>query len=414
MDYQATVAWLEAVPLYGKKDGLSGIKRLLDLLGRPQDQLRFIHVAGTNGKGSCCAMLSQILRENGYRVGLYTSPHLVAYTERIQIDGRPVVEEIWARLGQKVKETAESMQAAGENHPTFFELITAMAMFYFAEEKVDIVVLETGVGGRLDATNVISHPELCLITSISLDHTKVLGSSLPEIAKEKAGILKENVPVVLAENPSDVALVVKEQADKLNCSFFQVDTEAALIKNPDALAALALSGDYQRKNLAAVITAIELLEQAGWQLQRENILEGLRKVQWPGRMEEGYFSGKPLLLDGAHNPAGAEALAAYLTAHYKPGSCTLVFAALGKKDIAGVLIPLRECPAIGRAVFTTLEGEDNRGYFEAVWMNKEQDRKCFQAESPEAALQKAASLPETEQIVGAGSLYLVGEIKTIL
>ena len=182
MDYEAYIQWLEAVPMYGQKDGIHNMEKLMDRLGNPQDQIPVIHVAGTNGKGSCCAMLAQILKESGYKVGLYTSPHLVEYTERIQVDGVAISKEDWVQLGLVVKETAQAIAQEGGNHATFFELITAIGFLYFVRQKVDIIVLETGVGGRLDATNVVKNPALCLITSISLDHTKVLGNSLEQIA----------------------------------------------------------------------------------------------------------------------------------------------------------------------------------------------------------------------------------------
>ena len=188
MTFQEYIHWLEGVPMYGKKDGTHNMEKLMARFGDPQDQIPVIHVAGTNGKGSCCAMLSQILQESGYKVGMYTSPHLVDYTERVRVNGTPIAKEDWVKIGLQVKEAAEAIAAAGENHATFFELVTSIGFLYFVQEKVDVILLETGVGGRLDATNVVKEPKLCVITSISLDHTKVLGDTLPQIAAEKAGI----------------------------------------------------------------------------------------------------------------------------------------------------------------------------------------------------------------------------------
>ena len=217
MTYTDFIEWLEAVPMYGKKDGFHNMEKLLARFDDPQDQIPVIHVAGTNGKGSCCAMLAQILRESGYSVGLFTSPHLVEYTERIQVDGKQIPKEEFLKIGQEVKAAAEAIAAEGHNHATFFELITATAFVYFYRCKVDVIVLETGVGGRLDATSVVKEPKLCLITSISLDHTKVLGDTLPQIAGEKAGIIRPGAPVVLAENQPSVQAVVKAEADKNGC-----------------------------------------------------------------------------------------------------------------------------------------------------------------------------------------------------
>ncbi|MCI8633368.1 MAG: bifunctional folylpolyglutamate synthase/dihydrofolate synthase [Lachnospiraceae bacterium] len=410
MDYQSYITWLETVPLYGKKDGVRNMVSLLQELGNPQRQMPVIHVAGTNGKGSCCAMLAQILRESGYRVGLYTSPHLVEYTERIQLDGRQIEKERWLAIGLEVKAAAEKIAAAGENHATFFEIITAMAFSFFASEKADVVVLETGVGGRLDATNVIESPELCLITSISLDHTKVLGETLPEIAAEKAGIIKRGVPVVLAENPREVQQVVQQQAEDVGSDFYYAPAEL------EEIPPLRLAGAYQQQNAAAVLRCAQLLLQKGWRITEETIRRGLANTHWPGRMERSQFQGKPLLLDGAHNPGGAHMLAEYLEKQYEKGSCTLVFSALAKKDAEHILGQLRDCSAIGRVVFTCIDGEDQTEAFVRIWQASAEGRsKSFCCvKQPQNALETAVHMPETELTVCAGSLYLIGEIESVI
>lgn len=410
MDYQSYITWLETVPLYGKKDGVRNMVSLLRELGNPEKQMPVIHVAGTNGKGSCCAMLAQILKESGYRVGLYTSPHLVEYTERIRLDGRPVAKEKWLAIGLEVKEAAEKIAAVGENHATFFEIITAMAFLFFAREKADIVVLETGVGGRLDATNVVDAPDVCLITSISLDHTKVLGETLPEIAAEKAGIIKPGVPVVLAENPQEVREVIRRRAETQASSFYYAPEGAG--ETPP----LRLAGEYQRQNAAAVLCCAQLLQQKGWRITKESMSRGFANTHWPGRMEESSFQGKPLLLDGAHNPGGAHMLAQYLEKQYEKGSCTLLFSALAKKDAERILGQLRDCAAIGRAVFTCIEGEDQTEEFVRIWQTSAEGRRknfcCIK--QPEKALETAVHMPETELTVCAGSLYLIGEIERVI
>lgn len=428
MTYTDFINWLEAVPMYGKKDGFHNMEKLLARFDDPQDQIPVIHVAGTNGKGSCCAMLAQILRESGYSVGLFTSPHLVEYTERIQVDGKQIPKEEFLQIGQEVKAAAEAIAAEGHNHATFFELITATAFVYFYRCGVDVIVLETGVGGRLDATSVVKEPKLCLITSISLDHTKVLGDTLPQIAGEKAGIIRPGAPVVLAENQPEVQAVVKAEADRNACRYcYSGDVQWVAeghYRHDDfdyEQLEVALIGDYQVQNVSAVLCAVNFLQKAGWRITEETLRLGLKHTRWPGRMERREFEGRPILLDGAHNPSGAQMLADYLDGHYAPGSCDLVFSALAKKDISGIIQPLKQCAAIGQVFFTCIHGEDQLQELAAMWQQGREaakeagaDRSIRCIASPKEALQAAVHQPDTELTVCAGSLYLVGEIEAIL
>lgn len=433
MDYEAYIQWLEAVPMYGQKDGIHNMEKLMGRLGNPQDQIPVIHVAGTNGKGSCCAMLAQILKESGYKVGLYTSPHLVEYTERIQVDGVAISKEDWVQLGLIVKETAQAIAQEGGNHATFFELITAIGFLYFVRQKVDIIVLETGVGGRLDATNVVKNPALCLITSISLDHTKVLGNSLEQIAGEKAGIIQPGAPVVLAANDPVVQAVVGARAAQLGSPFYDSgwvqSGESGHYHNGhfcyDHLET-ALIGDYQVQNTKAVLSAVTILQQQGWKITEETLRRGLANTRWPGRMEKRCYRGQTVLLDGAHNPSGAQMLSDYLANHRQGQSCTLVFSALAKKDVTGILLPLQNCKAIDQVIFTSIDGENQMEEFARIWLKGRQAAKDGEEEmqpiciaDPREALEKAALLQEGKKeqdgwIVCAGSLYLVGEIEAIL
>lgn len=429
MTYEAYLEWLEQVPLYGQKDGIRNMQALMARFGDPQDQIPVIHVAGTNGKGSCCAMLAQILQESGRHVGLYTSPHLVDYTERIQVDGQPISRTDWVKIGLEVKEAAEAIDAEGGNHATYFEIITAIGFLYFARRGVDVIVLETGVGGRLDATNVVKKPALCLITSISLDHTKVLGTTLPQIAAEKAGILQPGVPVVLAQNPPEVQAVVGEKACQLGCAFYYsgwVQTgpqerrfRSGLFDYADLQT--ALTGSYQVQNLCAVLCAVYFLQQQGWPITEDSLRCGLQNTRWPGRMERRTYRGRTLLLDGAHNPGGAGMLADYLAQQYPAGSCTLVSSALVKKDVAGILAPLRACPAIGRVIFTCIDGENQMQQLADIWQEgraaakEEGPAPAVCIAEPQKALDAAAETADGDGvIVCAGSLYLVGEIEAIL
>ena len=422
MKYQEYISWLEEVPLYGHKDGVNNIRKLMERMGNPQKAYRIIHVAGTNGKGSCCAMLSSVLSECGYRVGLFTSPHLIDYTERIQVDRNPIAKRDFVRIGQKVRHEIERMVQEGDNHCTFFEILTAMGFLYFAEQKVDVVVLETGVGGRLDATNIVEAPQLLLtlITSISLDHTKVLGDTVSLIAAEKAGIMRRDVPVVLSKNPAEVQQVVKERSKALGCSYTYAgvaDPSQLMRKGEDGeLHRIPLEGRYQRENVSAVLAALNILKKqrrkGRLEITEGAINRGLLKTSWPGRMQEKKLYGKKILLDGAHNPAGAEHLAEYLKMTYPVDSAILVFSALGKKDVSGILRVLRDCPAVSKAIFTRIHEEKNEDRFLEIW--QEEGASCIKpftiVPEPIEAVRFAAREKNTSLVVCAGSLYLIGEI----
>ncbi len=422
MKYQEYINWLEDVPLYGHKDGVNNIRKLMDRMGNPQEKYRIIHVAGTNGKGSCCAMLSSVLSECGLCVGLFTSPHLIDYTERIQVDRRPIARRDFVRIGQKVRREIEQMVREGENHCTFFEILTAMGFLYFAEQKVDVVVLETGVGGRLDATNIVEAPQLLLtlITSISLDHTKVLGDTVSLIAGEKAGIMRRNVPVVLSKNPAEVQQVVQERARALGCQYIyagEVEPSELMRRGEDGkLHPIPLEGLYQRENVSAVLAALAILKKQRRKghltITDDAIDRGLLKTVWPGRMQEKKLYGKKILLDGAHNPAGANHLAEYLKVTYPSECATLVFSALGKKDVSGILRVLRDCPAVGSAVFTRIHEEKNEDRFLEIWQEEGQEKvKSFTIiPEPIEAVRYAAREKKGSLVVCAGSLYLIGEI----
>lgn len=404
-DFTAFIHWLEDVPMYGHKDGTNNIRKLMKRMGDPQKKAKIVHVAGTNGKGSTCAMVASVLRESGLKVGLYTSPHLVTYTERIQVNGVNIPEGEMTRLGWLVKEEIGKMVAEGENHCTFFEILTAIGFLYFAEQKVDAIVLEVGVGGRMDATNIVEDPAVCIIASISLDHTKVLGDTLEAIAGEKAGILKPGRPVVLSENPLCVQEVVKARADEVGCPYVyapSLDLGAENYRIP-------LVGDYQRQNKQTALAALRILKKQGFPITEETLKEGLRKTAWPGRMQSMELDGQPLLLDGAHNPGGAGMLAAYLERNYPKESITLVFSALGKKDLSGILLPLRNCGAIKQAIFTCIHEEDNLDHFIQYW-EEGQGSKPYRINKVPMEAVKEAAAEKPPLVVIAGSLYLIGEI----
>lgn len=292
--------------------GLTRIIKLLENLGNPHHHVPVIHVAGTNGKGSVCAYISSVLKEAGYKVGRYTSPHLVDWTERICINEQQIFSEHLCQVLLEVK----SKVSSDKDSPTQFEILTAAAWLYFAQQKVDIAVIEVGLGGRLDATNVCSKPLVTIITSISKDHLQVLGSTVAEIAAEKAGILKTNCPVVIGELPREAEKVVRSRAEQLHCPLFLppvVDEISPGMARYDHFSyQLPLKGKIQLNNSSVAIAALKVLENQGWQIPDNAISKGIAKTKWLGRMQWSSWKNSKLLVDGAHNPGSALALRNYI------------------------------------------------------------------------------------------------------
>lgn len=330
---------------FGVHLGLQRIHQLLANLGNPHDQVAIIHVAGTNGKGSVCAYLSAVLTEAGYRVGCYTSPHLISWTERICLNQKPISSE---RLTQLLVQVQAAIPDKCDDSPTQFEVITAAAWLYFAQEQVDIAVIEVGLGGRLDATNVCDRPLATIITSISREHWQVLGPTLTHIATEKAGILKPHCPAIIGPVPPEAETVIQAKIQQLNCPVVWV--EPAKLETPEVETSigrelipkpidyiqqnspllpdtpksqvwanyqgikypLPLLGEIQLTNCAIAIATLQTLIHQGWQISPPAIASGMAKTIWPGRLQWTTYSHHPLLIDGAHNPAAAQALRQYV------------------------------------------------------------------------------------------------------
>jgi len=359
MTYAETLSHIYALGRFGMKPGLARITRLLGALGNPQEAFSCVHVVGTNGKGSSAAVLSSILSAGGHRTGLFTSPHLISFTERIRIDGAEIAEEEVARLAGRV-------MAAAPEGTTFFEIITALAALHFAEAGVRLAVFEAGMGGRLDATNALDGM-LTLITPVSLDHTDYLGSRVAEIAVEKAGICKAGSPIVSARQEPEAARVIERHAREIGSPLYICDDsfEAGWQEGTLWYRGLGfnlqglkpgVSGAYQKGNTACALAAAELLSGAGFPLAPWALAAGVERACWPGRMES--FPGTPrLLLDGAHNPAGAAALAEAL-AEIPRRRLIMVVGVMGDKELSGMLAPLLPladalfavAPAIDRAL----------------------------------------------------------------
>ncbi len=398
------------------KFGLESTRAVLQALGNPQDLFRSVHAAGTNGKGSTCAMIESALRESGFRTGLFTSPHLVEPTERIRIAGEAVSPADFARSFNLVHKESMALLEAGEleYHPTYFETVTIMAFVLFAEAGIDMAVLETGMGGRLDATNVV-HPELCIITPIDLDHQQWLGSTLAAIAGEKAGILQQGVPVVFSPQSTEVQAVLTARAAELKCPAIEaadqpilnlkVRPEGSSFEIDGVSYQCPLAGAHQVDNALTAIAALKLLG-----IRAETIQLGLFRTQWPGRLE---FVGRnpDILLDGAHNPAGAKALAAYLRDFQSGRKIVIVFGAMRDKsvsEISEIVFPLAS-----HLVFTqpasprSLPVAELEALAESVPSSSDPNIR--------GALDLVLSLvTPADLVLVTGSLYLVGEARSLL
>lgn len=416
MTYVEAIQWIESVSGQGRQRGLSRMEELMHRLGDPQKQLRFVHVAGTNGKGSACAMLASILRRAGYRTGLYTSPHLQRYNERINIDGKDCSDREFAAAAGIVQQAALGMQEP----PTEFETITAMAFVCFVAQHCDIVVLEVGLGGRIDATNVILQPEAAVIMNIGLEHTEYLGDTLEQIAWEKAGIIKPACQVAAYDVSLGVTAVYetvcRERQAKLHLArFWDIRVQESTVGRQVFSYGLyedlqlPLTGSHQLKNAAVVLEAVQLLKARGWEIGEAAVREGLLAVQWPARME--VLSHEPLiLLDGAHNPQCAAVLAESLQKLFLRKHIVFVTGVLRDKDYGAIM---REVLPLASS-FICLTPDSSRALpAESLrdWLSQRGAR-AFVCGSIEEGLAAACRQAGTEGLVVCfGSLYLAGAVR---
>lgn len=349
MDYQEALAYIHAVHWQGHKPGLDRTRALLAALGDPHKGLRFVHVAGTNGKGSTAAMLDSCLRCAGYRVGLFTSPYINRFNERIQVDGVPIPDGDLVRLVEQVRPAASAMTDV----PTEFELITALGMLYFAQERCDIVVLEVGLGGALDSTNVIDPPACAVITALGMDHVKELGPTLADIAAAKAGIIKPGSPVVSYGGAPEADRVIADAAAACGAPLTVADFARLTLRGAglegqtfdyDGLTCLTLPllARYQPRNAVVAIEALRALRARGWQIPDSAIRQGLAQVRWPGRFEL-LRRDPPFLLDGSHNAHGMRATADSLRALFPGEKFVFLVSIMADKDadeMLRLLLPL--------------------------------------------------------------------------
>ena len=396
------ISYLFGLEQFGIKFGLDNISTLVERLGHPERAFQSVHVAGTNGKGSVTAMVDAALRAAGHRSARYTSPHLVDLTERFVIDGRPVSEGALGAVVADLQRLAESLLEDGtlSAPPTFFEVTTVAAFELFRRAGVAVAVVEVGLGGRLDATNVIL-PAVTAITSIAFDHERYLGSTIEEIAFEKAGIIKPGVPVVIGELQPEAAAVIHRIARERGADVIR--TTAA-----DARGfSIGLPGAHQAGNAAIAVKLLETLDAQGMLVPREAIAHGLSQPEWPGRLDRRRLAdGRELLLDAAHNPAGAAALASYLRAEHG-GPCPLVFAAMKDKDTAGMFAAL--LPAVSHLILTRATSPRS-----ADPSALEAQARAISDLPVTIALSLAEALEiawrDSPRIVVAGSIFLLGDV----
>ena len=416
MNYDEAMQYIHAVQWAGHKPGLSRTRTLLAALGDPHRQLKFIHVAGTNGKGSTAAMLAACLQAAGYRVGLYTSPFINRFNERIQVDGEQIPDRALVQLVEQVKPAADAMADV----PTEFEIITALGMLWFAQQRCDIVVLEVGLGGTLDSTNVIDPPECAVITALGMDHVRELGPTLAEIASAKAGIIKPGSPVVSYGGAPEADAVIARAAARQNAPLTVVDFAKLNVRGGDLDGVnfdfdglenirLPLIGSYQPKNAAVAITALRVLRQRGWNIPESAIRQGLEQVSWPGRFELLRHS-PAFLLDGSHNAHGMRATVQSLRDRFPGQKFVFLLSIMADKDVDEMLELL--LPLAKR--FVTVAAHTPRAMPAQTLAEHIRVRggTAEPAPSIEAGVARAVALGGSGPVCALGTLYFSGEVRT--
>ena len=388
MTFDESLTWLESTQFFGIKLGLDNTRRLLDHLENPERGLRIFHVAGTNGKGSVCAMLDSVFRAAGLKSGLYTSPHLLDFRERVRVSGSMISRDATAQILTQLHDCCKGWP----HSPTFFELATAMAFAHFARERCDVVILETGMGGSLDATNAAT-PAVSIITPIAMDHAEWLGDSILKIAGEKAGIIKPGIPVVSAPQTAEAAEVLRSKAA-------ECESRLTFVGRPYA-GEVGLEGAHQKWNAALAVSAIH---EAGFSPGDAAIARGLRDVSWPARFE---IIGDRIILDGAHNPHAATALVKTWFEHFGPKKPSIVFGAMKDKDCHEMLAILSEIAA--SFFFVPVASPRSSDPAELV-RSTSLPAQAFP--SLPAAIESA--LARAEPLLITGSLFLAGEALSVL
>jgi len=421
MTYNDALGFIHSRMKFGSKPGMERITALCEAFGNPQDKLKFVHVAGTNGKGSTCNMIASILEQAGYKTGLFTSPYIINFRERIQIDHKMISENELAEIIAKVKPVVEELSKEGIE-PTEFEIITVAGFLYFLEMNCDIVVLEVGLGGLLDSTNIIKKPEVSVICSISLDHTDILGDTLLKIAEQKCGIFKDGCPVVSYPQPDfSVERYIKDRAKEKKCEFYpseishikllKEEIDGSTIIYAGCTFKIPLMGKHQIYNFATAISAINVLKLNGWVVERTHMINGINNLKMPARVE--VVNDKPLtIIDGGHNPEGIDALCAALKKYFSDRKIIAVFGMMKDKNYEYAIKTLT--PLCSRIYTVTASNPRSMPAKELAKLIKPYCSKVKAVDSIEKAYLKANKKAEENDVVlVSGSLYLASDIKNI-
>jgi len=397
LDYNQALAYLDSLQPASVKMELGPMSEAVHIMGEPQSVLRAVHIGGTNGKGSTAAFLATILQQSGYSVGLYTSPHLVDVRERIQIDRRVISEEEISTLITRIRDTLPD-----DRMLSYFEMLTLASLIHFRDKEIDVAVYETGLGGRLDATNVIS-PQVVIITPVSIDHTKQLGSTIREIAAEKCGIIKRGVPTVAAYQPPDAMEAIRRACDDAGSPLILATPDE--IKTP-----LGLPGDHQRQNAACAVEAASLL--AGSGIEIRNVEAALACTKWPGRID--VVSERPqVILDGAHNVAGAETLASYVRARIPRERAVLLIGVMADKDFTGIMRQLS--PFFREVIVTETSSARSASPKDLAAAARSSDVQItMERDVPSALKSVLARISREDTLVVSGSLTVVGQAMSYL
>lgn len=428
MNYNEAMNYLENTAKFGMKFGLERTERILEILGNPHKNIKAIHIAGTNGKGSTTAMLNQILIEAGYKVGMYTSPYIEEFEERIQISNSYIKKEEFAEAITELSIVIDKVIKEGYGEPTYFEIVTTVAFLYFYKKNVDFAVIEVGLGGRLDSTNVLS-PILTLITSISYDHMDILGDTLEKIAYEKAGIIKENTPLILYPQFEESERVIENRCKELNAPLIKINKDSARfikviegeeirqiisIKSVDENYDIELNllGKHQLLNCSLCIQAIEALKKQGVNIEKQHILEGLKKVKWPGRLER--MKREPLVvIDGAHNIDGIKKLKESVETYFKYNNIILILGILKDKEVENMVETI--APLAKHIITVTPHSDRAKLSLELKEIVEKYNKNCSYEEEYENGYKKALELASNDDLILiSGSLYMIGDMRKII
>ena len=419
MNYQEAISYIEA-PTPRKRYGFQGLRKALEMMGNPHLKTQYIHIAGTNGKGSCAAMLSSVMTKSGYRTGMFISPHLIRYNERISVNGQDISDEDFVRAAEKVKEVCDTI---GET-PIVFEVLTLMAFWYFGQQNCDIVVLEVGIGGRIDATNIIPVPKAAVIAQLGMDHTEILGDTIEKIAAEKGGIIKENGHVIMAKQTPEAIDTIRHICEEKHAHLTIADPErfTVLSSTPDGQKLLdkeygelfvPLAGPHQVRNTANVIEAIGQLKEQGYKIPDQAVRDGIAQTHWNARFQK-LHSSPDIILDGGHNPQCVQAATQALKTFYPGKKIIFLTGMMADKDTPHMLCQMAQ---IAKA-FVCISPDSPRAMKPEELRDTlihEYHAKAVACDNAQKGVQTALEMADKDDVICVlGSLYLAGEMDKAL